>query len=278
MSAAEQSGAGRGTSRAPGRQACWLVTPYFLDEYDPALVQAVPEETAWHCNAPDAPGGRSARELARLHRPIRDFVADTARAGRLPVSVAGDCVAALPVMAGLQRAGLAPLLVWLDAHGDFNTPETSPSGFLGGMALAMMAGRGETALPRASGLLALPERRIRLVGARDLDPLEARALAGARLRRLELGQLAALETGRPVHLHIDNDLLDSAVVPANNYPVPGGPGLEELIAACTSLARRTRIAAISLSGWNGRLPGAARTALACRSLLAAIVPAATAAC
>ena len=258
-----------------------MVTPYFFDRHDPALGRAVPRgekrcENA-PAGAPDLPD-RSAASLGELHRPIAGFVARAVAEGALPVSVAGDCLAALPVMAGLQRglagAGLAPALVWLDAHGDFNTPETSPGGFLGGMPLAMMVGRGDPAHADACGLVPLEERRVWLVGARDLDPLEARALAGSRLHRVGLEALAALDPGRPVHLHIDNDLLDARLVPANNYPVPGGPGPDAVIAACTALAANARIKALSLSGWNGRLPGAGRTARLCRRLLAAIVRAA----
>ena len=65
--------------------------------------------------------------MATLHRPIRDFAQTAARDGNRIVSIAGDCCAAVPVMAGLQAAGGNPTFVWIDAHGDFNTPETSPS-------------------------------------------------------------------------------------------------------------------------------------------------------
>ena len=75
-------------------------------------------------------------------------------------------------MAGLQAAGLSPVLVWLDGHGDFNIPETSPSGFLGGMPLAMMVGRGDPAFGRSVGLTPISEQDVWLVGARDIDPPE----------------------------------------------------------------------------------------------------------
>jgi arginase len=63
------------------------------------------------------------------------------------VSIAGDCVATMGVLAGLHDAGITPTLIWFDAHGDFNTWETTPSGFLGGMPLAMIVGRGEQTMP-----------------------------------------------------------------------------------------------------------------------------------
>ena len=127
---------------------------------------------------------------------------------------------------------------------------------------------------RACGLQPIPESATRLVGARDLDAQEEIALKRSQVVRLELHQIARLGTRRPVHLHMDNDVLDAAVVPANNFPVPGGPGLEAVAQACSAFARNTTIAALSFSGWNGCLPGAGRTADACRSLLETVVRAA----
>lgn len=247
----------------------WIVTPYFFDRPDPALTEAVPAAQPYLLNAPRAVADRSPAALGQLHRPIAAFVRDHAARGARPVSVAGDCGASLPVMAGLQQAGLAPVLVWLDAHGDFNTPQTSPSGFLGGMPLAMMVGRGDPALARESGLRALPEADVWLVDARDLDPLEAEAVAGSGLHRGSVRDLRHLVFDRPVHLHIDNDIVDAREVPANNYPVPGGPSLDQTCRALAGFKAANRIAAVSFSGWNGRLEGAGRTARACARLLRA---------
>ncbi len=252
----------------------WLVTPYFFDEADAALQRAVPRGTEFALNDPGPPPDRAPASLARTHQGIAAFVEAAARAGDLPVSIAGDCGASLPVMAGLQRAGHDPVLVWLDAHGDFNTVETSPSGFIGGMPLAMMVGRGDPALARASGLAPVAEPDVWLVGARDLDPLERVALDGSQLHRLEVAALEGLAFDRPVHLHIDNDVIDAADVPANNYPVAGGPRLAETIARCSAFAARNRLCALSLSGWNGRLDRDGRTAEACGALVAAVVAAA----
>ncbi|HGG60642.1 MAG TPA: hypothetical protein ENK26_12140, partial [Gammaproteobacteria bacterium] len=110
---------------------------------------------------------------------------------------------------------------------------------------------------RACGLQPIPESATRLVGARDLDTQEEIVLKRSQVVRLELHQIARLGTQWPVHLHMDNDVLDAAVVPA-----------------CSAFARNTTIAALSFSGWNGCLPGAGRTADACRSLLETVVRAA----
>ncbi len=251
----------------------WLVTPYFFDEYDPALEKAVPKGARVRLNIPGYLADRTPGSLARTHRPIAAFVQEAARQGGVPVSIAGDCGAALPVMAGLQRAGLAPVVVWLDAHPDFNTAETSPTGFLGGMPLAMMAGRGDMELAAQTKLQPVPEADILLVGARETDPLEAQALEQSGITRLALEDLAALRFERPVYLHIDNDIVDAKEVPANNYPVAGGPSLAETMAQCADFAAHNTLCALSLSGWNGRMDEGGRTASACRRLLGAVVKA-----
>ncbi|VAV96130.1 Arginase [hydrothermal vent metagenome] len=249
----------------------WLVTPYFFDQRDAALKKAVPRSVSFTINDPGGITDRSASSLARLHRPIAEFVASAVEQGNLPISVAGDCGAGLPVMAGLQKAGLDPVLVWLDAHGDFNTIETSPSGFLGGMPLAMMVGPGDMPIPEKSGLSPVAEKNVWLIGARDLDPLEALALEKSRIHRMALDGLADLKFDRPVYLHIDNDIVDAREVPANNYPVAGGPSLEEVIRLCTGFAARNSLCAVSLSGWNGQLDEDGKTSRACRLLLASVL-------
>ena len=252
-------------------KATWLVTPYFFDERDTALKKAVPRATTFTNNDPGGVVDRSVSSLAKIHCPIAKFVELAAQRNELPVSIAGDCAATLSVMAGLQRAGVNPVLVWVDAHGDFNTIETSPSGFMGGMPLAMMVGRGDLSLAEKSGQSPVPEENVWLIGARDLDPLEEIELERSQVHRMPLDELDSLVFDRPVYLHIDNDVVDAADVPANNYPVSGGPSLTKMIAHCVRFASQNSLCAISLSGWNGRLDHDNKTSRACRSLLTSIV-------
>ncbi|NIS82127.1 MAG: hypothetical protein GTO14_18395 [Anaerolineales bacterium] len=90
--------------------------------------------------------------MSILHESLAARVAESVRDGSLTLSIAGDCCTTIGVLAGLQRADVSPLLVWFDAHGDFNTWDTTPSGFLGGMPLAMLAGIGDQTMPEAVGL------------------------------------------------------------------------------------------------------------------------------
>jgi len=246
----------------------WLLTPQFFDHPEPALGAIVPADTT--INGPHPIPDRSPHSMALVHRPIAAFTTDALTAGARPISVAGDCCACIPVLAGICNHGINPVLVWIDAHGDFNTPDTSPSGFLGGMPLAMIAGRGPQDICKNVGLNPLAEDNIWLIDGRDLDPLERAALDGSAVRRTGMAGLATLAIDAPVHLHLDIDVLDAADAPGTNYPVPGGPTLAETITACRSFAINNTIVAISISGWTGAVDHDGRTKDACAAVLAAL--------
>lgn len=145
----------------------WIVTPYFYDEYQTGFESAVPPDAPYLFNKHVVPG-REVQHFKKSHREIANFVAETVSEGDLAISVSGDCMSSIPVMAGLQKAGLDPLIVWLDAHGDFNTPETSPSGFLGGMPFAMLVGRGDLRFSDQVGQVPVSESDAWLIGGRIL--------------------------------------------------------------------------------------------------------------
>jgi len=228
----------------------WIITPSFFEHPEPALLGIAPLDAALN---PASASDRTAQNMARLHAPIRQFTFDQINAGHRPVSLAGDCCAALPVLAGLQQSGITPTLVWLDAHADFNTPATSPSGFLGGMPLAMITGRGPQWLCEANRLTPLADKNIILVDARDLDPLEGVALATSNIRHIDTAAFASLAVSGPVHLHFDTDILNAAACDAFNYQVAGGPMPDALTTALAAFARHNHIAALSISGWTGAL-------------------------
>ena len=248
----------------------WILTPQYFEQAEPALAAAVMSD-ARMVNGPHAIPDRGPDSMARLHAPIADFVRDAARAGDRAVSVAGDCCAAVPVLAGLRAGGVEPQLVWIDAHGDFNTPETSPSGFLGGMPLAVIAGRGPQWMAESVGLSPLPEGRIWLIDGRDLDPLERAALDASAVRRTGVAGLGSLRLEGPVMVHIDMDVLDAEKAPAFQYPVRGGPSVAAVSRACREFAGANRVVAVSVCGWTGALDEDGRTAAACRHVLEALV-------
>ena len=197
---------------------------------------------------------------------LNEALAGRVRAASAPTGVqVGDCTSTLGVAAGLERRGVAATLVWLDAHGDFNTWETTPSGFLGGMPLAMIAGLGEQTVVEAIGLTPLRAGRILLVGARDLDPGERVNLERTGVRQVAMDELEPPEG--PLYVHLDIDLIDPDEMPAVNYPAPGGPTAAEVRGALERLFATGRVEAFSLTGWDPEKPGAERS----RATAAAVV-------
>jgi Arginase family len=122
-------------------------------------------------------GGAADDVDVTLGGPAADAIAAVADAvaaeERRPLALLGECTLAPGVAAGLQRRHDDIALVWLDAHGDLNTPATSPSGFLGGMPFAILLGWCHDELRPGAPL---PVERAALVGARDLDPGEIEAI------------------------------------------------------------------------------------------------------
>lgn len=247
----------------------WILTPQYFEQPEPALSAVVPAGAA--VNGPHAIKDRSPDSMARLHRPIAEFVEAAAKRGDRPVSIAGDCCGSIPVLAGLIAASVTPAFVWIDAHGDFNTPETSPSQFLGGMPLAMMVGRGPQDMCRAVGLTPVREDRIWAIDLRDLDPLEREAIDASALRRTGMAGFETLKVAGPVYVHIDMDVVDATEVGAFNYPVPGGPSVAQTVKACRSFAASNRVAAVSISGWTGALDTDGSAARATGQVLKAIL-------
>lgn len=246
----------------------WILTPQFFEKPEPVLGEVVPAGTI--VNGPHSIPDRSKTSMALVHRPIATFTTDTLEAGDRPISVAGDCCASIPVLAGICAAGVEPVLVWIDAHADFNTPETSPSQFLGGMPLAMIVGRGPQWMCETVGLKPLAEDRVYLIDARNLDPLERTALDGSAVRRTGMAGIKTLEIRAPVHLHLDIDVIDSSEAPGSNYPVAGGPSVADTVIACGAFAVANDIVAISISGWTGSLDSDGRTKNACAAILEAL--------
>ena len=223
--------------------------------------------------------GASMDVVRALARTVSDVVA----AGDFPLVLAGVCSSALGVSAGLgSPASLG--VVWFDAHGDFNTPETTPTGFFDGMPLAMLTGSGWEGL-RAGvpGLRPLDEANVVLVGARDPDPAEKDRLERSAVRRvgsaepIETALEALAERVRDVYVHVDLDVLDPSEGQANRYPAPGGLTAADVATAVAEVARRFTIRAAAVTAYepvhdtNAAIPAAA--ALIARQIVGAGVPA-----
>ena len=205
------------------------------------------------------------QRLALANGHLADQVAESVRSGELAVGLLANCSSLLGMLGGVQRSGPAasPLrvgLVYVDAHADFNTPETTLSGMLGGMDVAAAAGLCLTRLRTTSRLdRAPPVGDILLAGVRDTDPLEQQLVEQHRLPRLSVSDLAtrsqaftrtmaalAARVDR-IYVHIDMDVLDPVEVPGHSLSVAGGPSSEQLAAAVTAMFHDAKACAIGIA-------------------------------
>ncbi len=209
-------------------------------------------------------GGPAVGALAAVARAV------TADPG-VPLALLGECTLA-PAGAGALRERHPDLaLVWLDAHGDLNTPETSPSGFLGGMPFAILLGWCHDELRTGP---ALPVERAALVGARDLDPGEVEAIERSGLVSVAgvADVLAALPDEAPLWVHLDGDVLDPEVAPGVDFPAPGGWTAERLLDECGTLAATGRIVGVSVCCGNPERDPDGRGAQAYAAAVRALLP------
>jgi arginase len=180
--------------------------------------------------------------------------------------VGGECSETVGSMAGLTEAfgGKAGML-WMDAHGDFNTPSTSPSGYIGGMALAFACGRGPNLgeeIERHMPIVA--EESLVHVGSRALDPPEVLAFNSSPAKLFTAQQVkksGAAEVGQEAARHLENrsdwivchldvDVIDPSEIPAVSYPTPGGLTVEEAKTVVQALVRTEKLKVFELCSYN----------------------------
>lgn len=239
----------------------------------------------------EAPGrlgrGKRLERLGNLLAAVAGLVAEALAQRSLPVILGGDCLNGIAVCAGLRRAlGAGEFgIAWFDAHGDFNTPETTLSGYLGGMPLACACGRGLETLRAAAGLQRpADERRVLLLGARQLDPAEREllersavtALGPSQVRSGEIRAAArrCLAGAAGFYLHLDLDVLDPREAPGVAFPYPAGLAFEEVLRAARALRQEAPLAAVTLSAIDPEKDPTGQTVdTAIRLLLEILAPA-----
>jgi arginase len=176
----------------------------------------------------------------------------------LPVVLAGNCITTIGALATYppSRTGI----VWFDAHADFNSPDTTTSGFLDGTALSAVTGGSWRQLALSvPGFRPIAEENVCVVGSRDLDPMEKRLLSASGVTTVRAAEirsalpLAIERLGKSVdrvHVHIDLDVLDAAVASANAYSVGGGLTVDDVEFAVSSIGQAQPIAGITLSAYD----------------------------
>ena len=243
-------------------------------------------ESAMHEDADRRAKNRSriAAELPRIRDRLVGALEGAGPDARL-LLIGGECTVHTAALAALRRIrpGGRIALAWFDAHGDFNTPDTTPTGNVWGMPFAMACGRGDADLLAACGAPTVREEDCALLGGQMLDEEEARRLAASRIAHFGPGMLAteaglgalsawATIVARSVdgiYIAVDHDCLDAAGGWAVTMPEPNGMSLQTVIAAIGVLAKAAPVlgyGATTISLGNG---DADRTVDAAAALVAA---------
>jgi arginase len=216
-------------------------------------------------------------------------VARNLRDGYFPVGLLGTCPSMPGMVAGLQRSGptAEPIkvgMLWLDAHPDFNTPETTRSGSLGGMPVAVATGRCLTRMRLDAGLdPPLSDRHVVMGGVRLTDPLEQHLLDESEIEQLSVDDLRTLSpavtaqldrlsrlTDR-IYVHIDMDVLDPREVMGHGNKVPNGPSSEQLASLFELIfSRYPKASAIGFATIPSRDEGGLSLAAVHRMILGAV--------
>jgi arginase len=215
-----------------------------------------------------------------IARAIAAGVERAGAAGRVPLILSGGCLASLGVVAGLQRRGHEVAAVWIDAHGDCNTPETSPSGYWDGMALAALCGMSLPEVREGVGLRPLDRGAAIHLGGRSFDPEETGNLQRSGVDRVPPEGIAGEEArerlrrraaGRSLYLHVDVDGIDPRDAPAVGFPEPDGARLADLLRCREALPPAAALTFSALSFDRVEPEEAARTVDTCALLALAFL-------
>lgn len=207
------------------------------------------------------PGATSIGEVAAsfaVAHGIARLAHEALTQNRLVFVLSGSCHTAIGSLSGIGESPRG--VVWLDCHGDFNTPETTESGLLDGTTLASITGRCWTRLSSSvAGFSPLPDEDVVLIGVRDLDPGEASLLESSGItviatedaRRAAPAALRALgERVSGVYLHIDLDVLDPSVGMANAFATGGGFSRNGLRAILESVVEHCPLRVVGFTSYD----------------------------
>ena len=201
------------------------------------------------------------------NKHLGDLAGDNQRRGLFNIGLFNNCSSAYGMLGGLQRAGssgksLRVAMVFVDAHGDFNTPETTLSGMLGGMPVAIAAGHALHNLRIQSGLLEpLPEELIVMAAVRDTDPLERERIDTSAIAQISVADIKGLTASLTqqmdrlsaladvIYVHIDLDVLEPWEVRGHPLTVPDGPTSEELAAALKVMFAYEKASALGIASY-----------------------------
>jgi arginase len=207
--------------------------------------------------------------LAGINARVGRAVAAALRQDVAPVLVGGNCSHTIGMIAGIQAA-YGPTtrlgLLWLDAHGDFNTPRTSHSGMLGGMPVAVAAGLCWPEWREGAGQqVPLPTSRIVMVDVRNLDEAEEALIRSTDVEVVRFGEgfdVAPILEGiarlaaqcDQIYVHVDADILDATLQPNHPTVEPGGPGVEPVVQVLNAAFETGKVCAFAVVSVNPNGP------------------------
>ncbi|HAF11186.1 MAG TPA: arginase [Chloroflexi bacterium] len=221
-----------------------------------------------------------AEEIVRAAEELAKVVADIAKSGATPVVLGGDHSIGMGTIAGLARAGHRVGVIWVDAHGDINTPDTTPSGNVHGMPFAVALGLADDPFPKALRGTTDGSAGV-LLGIRDIDPGEKANIKRAGVTPItmadidRIGMAKAMENaiavaskGDGIHLSLDMDAIDPDEAPGVGTPVRGGLTYREAQLAMEMLAASGKLRSIEVCEVNPILDRENRTATLAVELIA----------
>jgi arginase len=206
----------------------------------------------------ESPASSEIQQCIAIDAALAAAARQACERGEVPVVFSGNCHACLGSIAGIGPGAI----VWFDAHGDLNTPETTETGYFDGMALATALGWSWTNLARQiPGFASVEERDVLLVGGRDLDRLERVRLRRSNVRHYlppplaegaDAAFTAAITAGptKRAYIHIDLDVIDPSELWANQFKAPGGVSVSWLVAALREVRKHCEIAGVAVTAYD----------------------------
>ncbi|MCB0114093.1 MAG: arginase [Caldilineaceae bacterium] len=234
---------------------------------------------------PDAQGLRHLGAVARVNRQLAECCRDAVTAGAIPLALGGDHSMAAGSVAGVRAAGRVGVL-WVDAHADFNTPQTSPSRNLHGMPLGALLGQEPAALAPYLTEERLAVEDVIILGLRSVDGgerelLRRRGVTVFSMRDIDEQGIAAVmrrvldhftrHNLERLHISFDADSLDPAIAPGVGTPVPGGLSYREAHLIMELLADDGRVGSMDIVEINPILDDRNHTADLCVALAASLL-------
>jgi arginase len=242
-----------------------LLRTWSINAADKVAIDLTPEEKeqygVWH-------------RLGLADGHLGRAVAKVASEDKFVLGLLGNCNSSIGMLAGMQHGGAshkAPTvgMIWLDAHGDFNTPETSLSGWLGGMPVAVASGQCLQRIREKAGLNpAIKTNNIVMMGLRDVDPLEQELIDDSDITTVSAQDLVEhndvfiksvedlASRVDVIYLHIDLDILDASDIPGSFFEVEKGPKATQLIESIKMMVANPKVGALGISSFptteNGR--------------------------